>query len=401
MARKNLTDIGVRALKPRAARYTYPDPALAGHFLRVMPSGVKSFYAVVRDPQGKQQWVKTGSAETMPIEESRLRARAIIQRVRDGLPAIAPRAATFGAVVEEWRRRHVEKNGLRSAAEINRLLERHVLPDWRDRALPSIRKSDIAALLDRIEDGAGARQADYTLGIIRNLMNWHAARSDDFRPPIFRGMRRQSPHAQRRSRVLEDHELRAVWLAAETAGTYGALVRILLLTAQRREKVLTMRWDDVDADGVWTIPAEAREKQNAGVISLPAPARAIVAAQPRFARNVFVFAGRGEGPINGHSKYKDRLDQASGITGWTLHDLRRTARSLMSRAGVRPDIAERVMGHTITGVEGIYDRHRYDTEKADALAKLATLVDLIVNPQANVVAMGAHKKPRRSKNLHE
>jgi integrase len=72
---------------------------------------------------------------------------------------------------------------------------------------------------------------------------------------------------------------------------------------------------------------------------------------------------------------------------WTLHDLRRTARSLMSRAGVRPDISERVLGHAITGVEGIYDRHRYDAEKADALHKLAALVDSIVRPRKNVVAI--------------
>ena len=75
---------------------------------------------------------------------------------------------------------------------------------------------------------------------------------------------------------------------------------------------------------------------------------------------------------------------------WTIHDLRRTARSLLSRAGVRPDISERVMGHAIVGVEGVYDRHRYDVEKAHALQALADLIDRILNPPAaNVVPLRA------------
>ena len=68
------------------------------------------------------------------------------------------------------------------------------------------------------------------------------------------------------------------------------------------------------------------------------------------------------------------------LPNWTLHDLRRTAKTLMARAGVRPDISERVLGHVIAGVEGIYDRHSYADEKRDALEKLAALIDLILHP---------------------
>jgi dihydroxyacid dehydratase/phosphogluconate dehydratase len=87
---------------------------------------------------------------------------------------------------------------------------------------------------------------------------------------------------------------------------------------------------------------------------------------------------------------KAELDARAPIAPWTLHDLRRTARSLMSRAGVNRDIAERTLGHTIPGVEGVYDRHGYTDEKARALEALASLVDHIVNPRAdNVVPMHA------------
>ena len=73
------------------------------------------------------------------------------------------------------------------------------------------------------------------------------------------------------------------------------------------------------------------------------------------------------------------------VPQWGLHDLRRTARSLLARVGVRPDIAERVLGHSIRGVEGTYDRHSYRDEKAHALRALGALIDTIVNPSANVV----------------
>ena len=90
--------------------------------------------------------------------------------------------------------------------------------------------------------------------------------------------------------------------------------------------------------------------------------------------------------------FNERVTNARGgeaLKRWTVHDLRRTARSLMSRAGVRPDIAERVMGHAIEGVEGVYDRHSYVVEKADALRKLAGLIERIVEPTDNVVALEA------------
>jgi integrase len=388
MARKSLSDHGIAALKPRAARFAYPDPELAGHFVRVQPSGAKSFCAVARNPSRKQVWVTIGSTEMLPIAEARIRAREIIRRVRDGLPAIEPRGETFATVAKDWLARHVGKKGLRSAADIERLLNRYVLPPWRVREFVSIRRSDIATLLDHVEDNHGARQADVVLAIIRGLMNWWASRRDDYNPPIVRGMRRQS--AQARARILGDDELSALWAAAETSGAFGAFVRVALLTGQRRNKVANMRWSDIE-HGVWTIPAEPREKGNAGALALPDIARQIMDAQPRFDSNPFVFAaGRGHGQIIGFSKGKSRLDRASGVTGWTVHDLRRSARSLMSRAGVSSEHAERVMGHA----QGIYDRHSYFDEKADALTRLAALIDGIVHPRSADVLPLAKRRRR-------
>ena len=109
-----------------------------------------------------------------------------------------------------------------------------------------------------------------------------------------------------------------------------------------------------------------------------------------------MLAGRGDGHINGFSKAKRQLDaKLLAMPQWQLHDLRRTARSLLSRAGVRPDIAERVLGHVQPGVAGVYDRHAYTSEKADALRRLAALIDSIVHPRENVVPMAAAKRRKR------
>jgi integrase len=115
----------------------------------------------------------------------------------------------------------------------------------------------------------------------------------------------------------------------------------------------------------------------------------IIRAQKRISGNAYIFPGRGEGHFNAYGHRKREIDAKAQIAPWVIHDLRRTSRSLMARAGVRPDIAERVMGHAIEGVEGVYDRHSYVVEKADALRKLAGLIERIVEPTDNVVALEA------------
>jgi integrase len=202
-------------------------------------------------------------------------------------------------------------------------------------------------------------------------------------------MRRSDPEGGKRARILDDDEIRAIWEAAD--GTLGAIIKVALLTAQRREKIATMRWEDI-VDGEWRIPSEKREKGTGGALVLPELALEIIRAQPRFVSNAYVIPGRDADHFNGFSPCKRRLDAKLKIRPWVIHDLRRTARSLMSRAGVRPDIAERVMGHAIAGVEGIYDRYEYRAEKADALKRLAALVETILNPPVgNVVSLAAAK----------
>ena len=406
--RKTLTDNMVAKLKPGPKRQTLPDPGLGGHYVRVTPTGAKSYVAVAREPTGKQVWATIGSTDVLTIDKARERARSAIQRIRDGLTpfeAPAPRPDSFKAVAEDYIKRHVKANRLRSQVDIERTLETHVYPAWKDREFVSIRRSDVAKLLDTVQDASGPSAADHVLAIVRGVMNWYMSRSDDYVTPIARGMRRTDPTTRKRARILDDDELRAVWKVAEGSGTFGALVRLALLTAQRRDKIAAMKWDDVSVDGIWSIAAEDREKGNGGVLVLPDVAINIIRSQMRIGDNPFVLAGRRDGYLKGYSACKRQLDarvtsvlrEAAVARGdgpetvepllrWTVHDLRRTARSLMSRAGVLPHIAERLMGHVQQGVESVYDRHSYNDEKANALGKLAGLIALILDPPADNVS---------------
>ena len=119
---------------------------------------------------------------------------------------------------------------------------------------------------------------------------------------------------------------------------------------------------------------------------MSAEARKVLASIQRIDGVPYIFT-TGDRPISGFSKFKEAFNRECGITGWTLHDLRRTGRSLMSRAGVDSDHAERCLGHVIAGVRGTYDRHAYYAEKKQAFEALASQIERIINPQPNVVPM--------------
>jgi integrase len=384
MARRTLSDTMVAKLKAKASRYNYADPQLPGHYVRVMPTGAKSFAVVTRDPNGKQVWHTIGRTTLHGIAEARELAREAIKRIKAGEDRSGPQ--TFASVAEDWLKRHVQAKGLRSENHIRRCLARHVMPAWGHRDIASIKRRDVAALLDQIEDSGGPVMADKVLAFVSGITNWYATRNDDYVSPVRRGMRRSSTKERARERILSDGEIRTVWKHAAEHGVFGALVRLLLLTGQRREKVASIRWQDVSVDGVWTIPSAPREKGNAQELVLPEAALAVIRSCPRLASNPYVIAGRTVGPLRNYYTGKRRFDAAVKFDKpWTLHDLRRTARSLMARAGVRPDISERVLGHVIHGVEGTYDRHSYRDEKAHALRALAGLVENILRPPPDKV----------------
>jgi integrase len=139
---------------------------------------------------------------------------------------------------------------------------------------------------------------------------------------------------------------------------------------------------------------QSRNKSKADLLR-PLSAAAIAALPEKTGGHVF--SNDGKSQISGYSKFKKRFDEAvlaelrqqvptaAPLRNWVLHDLRRTARSLLSRAGVNADHAERCLGHVIGGVRGVYDRHEFYDEKKQALERLAQQIAAIVEPPADNV----------------
>jgi integrase len=164
------------------------------------------------------------------------------------------------------------------------------------------------------------------------------------------------------------------------------MLRFILLSACRRMEAAAMTYSEV-VDGVWTIPAARSKTKVETVLQLSQAARDVLASMPKVKGVEYIFSRRTR-PLGGFSQLKTKFDERCGFGDWTIHDLRRTARSLMSRAGVSPDHAERCLGHLIPGVRGVYDQHEYPDEKRAAFEALARMVDVILNPPApNVVPL--------------
>ena len=376
--RRTLTDKQVAALPRKEKRYTLPDPEQLGHYLRVPARTSRApiaYAAVARDPSGKQIWTTVGTADAMGIDQAREKAREAIWCIKAGKSSSEDAKPTVAAVAEEWLERHVR--GMRSEREWGRIVSRYIVPRIGNRVFAEVRRKDIAELLDRIEDDSGKPMADAVLKIFRGISTWVQKRDESYIPVLTAGMTRVPKGEGRRKRIFADDEMRALW---GVQGQYGDFVRLALLTGQRREKLITLRWDDIK-DSVWTIWTAPREKGNPGKLRLPPDAVAIIEAQARFVGNPYVFAGRNGGPtrIFGSGTYKAAFDKLCGVTNWRIHDLRRTARSLMSRAGVQTEIAERVLGHAQGELIQIYDRHSYQDEMAAALTKLANLIKQITS----------------------
>jgi integrase len=384
-AKKPLTDRSIAHLPfaPAGKRRIVWDSVVPGLGIRVTDRGVKSFVLVVRYPgQHNPAPRSLGTYGAITLEAARTKARewlALIGNGTDPAQHLAhKREQTFQAISEQYLLRKTKDH--RTRGEIEAMLTRLIHPALAQRPITSINRSDIVRLLDKIEDENGAVTATKALGIISRVMNFHASRTDDFRSPIVKGMGRGT--AQARSRILSDDELRAIWAACDEFPVFGPMLRFILLTATRRDEAGKMRWSEISGEE-WVIPA-ARYKTNIDHV-IPLSRMALSALPER--NGEWVFSGNGRQPIGNFTQNKAEIDKASGVSGWVIHDLRRTARSLMSRAGVPPDHAERCLGHIIGGVRGIYDRHEYYREKARAYELLAGLIERIVSGNTKVIAL--------------
>ena len=389
-----------------------------GFGVRVTAAGARAFILNYR-LRGIEHRYTVGAWPDWSALKAVREARSLRQRIDRGENPIedrtpSPATETVASIIDDFVARHVRNKNqpLRSADEYESAFKRLVKPRIGKLGIYEVRRSHVIKMLDEIEDTNGPVMADRTLAYLRKAFNWYATRDDQFSVPVVRGMGRIKSKERARTRVLSDDQIRTIWPALAGAGTFGPLVKMLLLTAQRRDEVAHISRKEIGEDGIWTIPAERYKTKKPNFVPLSKAALAIIAAQPKIDGCDYVFPSRANTPFCGFSKSKAALDKAvlqvmqkqakkgtkvETLPNWTLHDLRRTAKTLMVRAGVRPDISERVLGHVITGVEGTYDRHSYADEKRDALEKLAAMIERVLNPlPTNVDTLGEYRTRAQS-----
>jgi integrase len=373
-------------------------PVPRGFGVRVTAAGARAFVLNYRH-QGRERRFTIGRFPDWSVVRAVREARDLRQRADRGENPLAVKALpvepkTVNDVLSEFVARHVRNKDrpLRTADEYESAFDRLVRPAIGKIAIYELRRSDVAKMLDGIEDANGPVMAHRARAYFRKALGWYAERDDQFN--INSAIVRVAPRSKdrARTRVLSDFEIRAIWKASDEFGVFGALVRTLFLTAQRRDEVARMTYSEIGDDVIWTIPPERYKTKKPNHVPLSKQALATIHAQPKTSSSDYVFASSANTPFSGFSKNKAALDKVvlaardkeanqvhyQAVT-WRLHDLRRTAKTLMQRAGVRPDISERVLGHVISGVEGTYDRYAYVDEKRDALEKLAAIVERIVS----------------------
>ena len=375
-----LTDLAVRNAKPKDKRYERSDNG-SGLWLVVQPSGHKSYITRTR-LNGVPIKVTHGDTTALSLADARVRNAEAIKQAKQGIDprdakklAKAKRQIAEANTFEAIALLHLDTNKMKKLRTIHQVrdrLERLVFPLIGDKPVADIKRSQFAAVLDHIERVNGAVTADRTLSAIRGVLDFYADRDDDYIVPLKKGMARTSPTDNARKRILDNDEIRKLW------GTGNRFAKFLLLTGARRDEVASLQWKEIVGTD-WTLPAARNQKTKLDLIR-PLSKAAMALLPSRGQPDEYVFGRTPDVPLRGFTRLKARLDAESGIKDWVLHDLRRTARSLMSRARVPSDHAELVLGHVLKGVRGIYDRHDYHSEKAHALEALAHQIELITNP---------------------
>jgi integrase len=382
------------------------DDAQRGLVVRVTASRSRSY--LCQYTLNGQKWrVPLGSCSALSLSKAREAAAAIMGDVAKGRNPAAERKEvaaaewakrvrgrlTLSVLIQDWARLHLVHRRPRYAAEAVRAL-RHGFVKHLDRPAEDLDQATVVHALDSL----GRRHKDKGRGTGPTRRGTASAgRTAAYGRACFawamkRGTVRNNPFAElpfstavtKRDRVLSDEEAAAIWRAAgEAARPYGTIVRLLMLTGQRRDEVAGMTWAEISEDLMtWTIPGTRTKNGVPHLVPLSEPARELLqsllsgpeglkrAHQDQRAKLALVLPGERGTPFSGWSKAKSALDTASGISGWWLHDLRRTLATGLQRLGVRLEVTEAVLNHlsgSRAGVVGIYQRHDWAEEKRSAL----------------------------------
>lgn len=385
-----LTTRFVESVKPTSVRMEYPDAGLPGFSLRVTADGKKTFSYRYRSPEDRKQKRLTWSFSSYTLAEARTEAEAAVRTVGRGedpqkkeAPVDLPE--TVGALCSKYVEQHLKKH-VRKWKAAEGEIENHIRPQLGSVRLDKVSKAHVRQMVGGIEAKYPVA-ANRALARLRAVFNWGLEEDLCLTDPT-RGVKKPTKEKPT-ARILTDEELAKVWTACD-ALEYPAreYMRLLILSGQRRDDVRCIPWAEIDLKMMnWVIPAERYKSARPHLIPLTEGMVALLQASP--VKNGFIFSHTsGEKPYGNLVKPKRTLDKVSEVTGWTLHDIRRTMRTGLSRLGFRPDIAERVIGHSVGGRLGeTYDVYSYRDEKLKALDVWGAHVAAIVSGKSNVVPL--------------
>jgi integrase len=397
-----LTDRGLRALKPAkpGQRYDIADTEVRGLAIRVSDKGQRTFVLIARFPGSDNPTRRAlGEYPTLSLTDARDKAREWRDLIRRGidpkveeerarLAELRNNATTFGAVAEEFLRRHVR--GQRQEREATRAIRKHLIDRWGDRPIADISRFDVIDLVREIGDRGKRYLGHNVLGLTRTLFGWainqeyglETSPCDRVKPKHF--LKAKEP----RQRTLNDDEIRALWNATEKLGhPMGPLHRMLLLTGCRRGEVAGARWGEIDLERrLWVIPPERFKSNASHLVPLTDAALSLLQDLPRFAWDDHLFSYNGTQPVASFSGAKAKVDRlmaqelGASVSPWVIHDIRRTVRTRLSDLRVPTETAERVIGHGAKGLQRVYDQHSYEKEMREALELWAARLRSIVEP---------------------
>lgn len=387
----SLTDLAIRkAAADPQRRIELWDARLPGFGVRIFPSGAKSFILVYRH-RGISRRLTLGRFPIMSLAEARDAAMQALKQIDAGVdPQVKveqdgqPERYTFDAAVRSFVRMHCQRhNRPTTTRDTERILNARFVSRWAKRDIREINRTDILKVLDDCVDAGLPSAANHALAAIRKFFNWCVERGLLDTSPC-QGVKKPAQD-KARERVLDADELARIWRAADLIGyPFGPVVKLLMLTAQRRGEVAGMQWPHLDlAAQLWTLPGEVTKNGRQHLVPIAPATEQLLSALPRFP-GTYVFPSRGQNPAFANFTIgKRKLDVFAQVSDWTLHDLRRSAATHMARLGTAPHVIERLLNHvsgTFGGVAGVYNRFQYLDEMRAALARWEEFVVHLVKP---------------------
>lgn len=388
-----LTDAKIRGLKaPEAGQAEFADSDVPGLRVRVGVSGAKTFI-LRRRVAGKVRNITLGRyGPRMGLADARSKARALVNDLEAGKPAPAPkvRSATAAETIRGMLPAYLAaKAHLRSIGDTKWLLENNVLPELGDRLADTVTRGDVTRLIDKLAERSPSR-ARATHAQLSAFYTWALPRLDRIHANPCRDAGRPDK-PKTRDRVLSDEEIAALWRVADAEPLpWGAALKLLILTGQRRNEVFWATWDEFDLEaGEWTIPPDRAKNTVANLVPLSPAAIDVLRAIPVSGSDK-VFPSRADpkrgasGFSKAQARFRSALDKDLGREAgehWQMHDIRRTVATGMQRLGVRFEVTEAILNHVSgsrSGVAGIYQRHDWREEKRAALDAWAAYVQSLV-----------------------